>query len=43
MRGVLKIIMVSKTEAMMGIEPTDLCVKPLMTPVNIDVESKGLL
>jgi hypothetical protein len=43
MVGVLRIIVVGKAEAMMGIEPTDLCVKPLMTPANIDVGSKGLL
>jgi hypothetical protein len=43
MMGVLRIIVVCEAEAMMGIEPTDLCVKPLMTPANIDVGSKGLL
>ena len=43
MVGVLRIIMVCKAEAMMGIEPTDLCVKPLLTSANIDVGSKGLL
>src|SRR5688572_17684671 len=36
MMSILRIVMIAKAEAMIGIEPTDVGVKPLILPSSID-------
>lgn len=40
MMSIPRIVVIGKAEAVMRVEPTNLCMKPLMAPANIDVRSR---